>query len=268
MSNKKLQEKYEDIYKEGKEKFFSRFVNGKDISETDEAVWKCIDWSNKKVIDVGCGSGETAAGIAMLGANLVLGVDYSDNAIKIPNESHSIENLKFKVGSIETIISSTHQLFDVVISLGTLEHMDDPKTALHEMLRMLDKNGKVVLTCPFFINLRGMVWMTLALALDVPMSLTDKNFISPFNIKEWLVGTGFELSEVTYFDYERANGELMLTDMDKRLNNALRDASLPSEGVPRLMEWLQNVVNHESESLEVMNGSSALYIIEKEKQND
>ena len=37
MSNKKLQEKYEDIYKEGKEKFFSRFVNGKDISETNES---------------------------------------------------------------------------------------------------------------------------------------------------------------------------------------------------------------------------------------
>ena len=124
---------------------------------------------------------------------------------------------------------------------------------------------RLFLTCPFFINLRGMAWMTLALALDVPMSLTDKHFISPFNIREWLIGTDFELSEVTYFDYERANGELMLTDMDKRLNNALRDADLPVEGVPKLMEWLTNVVNHESESLEVMNGSSALYIIERKK---
>jgi 2-polyprenyl-3-methyl-5-hydroxy-6-metoxy-1,4-benzoquinol methylase len=145
------------------------------------------------------------------------------------------------------------------------DHYNDPKMALREMLRMLDKNGKVVLTCPFFINLRGVAWMTLALALDVPMSLTDKHFISPFNIREWLTGTGFELSEVTYFDYERANGQLMLSDMDKRLNNALRDANLSTEGVPKLIEWLQNVVNHESESLEVMNGSSALYIIEREK---
>jgi len=265
MSNKKLQETYEDIYKEGKEKFFSRFVNGKDISETDERVWKCIDWNNKKVIDIGCGSGETAAGIAMLGANLVLGIDYSDNAIKVANERHCLENLKFEVNSFDTIFSSNQELFDVVISLGTLEHMDNPKLVLHEMLRMIDKNGKVILTCPFFINVRGLVWMTLALALDVPMSLTDKNFVSPFNIKEWLLGTGFELSEVTYFDYDRANGDLMLTDMDKRLNNALRDANLSTEGIPKLMEWLQNVVNHETESLEVMNGSSALYIIEREK---
>ena len=83
MSNKKLQEKYEGVYKQGKEEFFSRFVDGKDISETDEAVWKSIDWSNKKVIDVGCGTGESAAGIARLGANSVLGIDYSDNALRL-----------------------------------------------------------------------------------------------------------------------------------------------------------------------------------------
>jgi len=265
MNNKKLQEKYEDVYKQGKEGFFSRFVNGKDISETDEAVWKSVDWSNKKVIDVGCGTGETSAGIARLGANLVLGIDYSDNAIKIANDRHNIENLKFKVGSFENIISSTSNLFDVVISLGTLEHMDDPKAVLREMLKMVNKNGKVVLTCPYFINVRGIVWMTLALALDVPMSLTDKHFISPFDIREWLIGTDFELSEVTYFDHERANGELMLSDMDKRLKNALRDADLPVEGVPKLMVWLTNVVNHEPNSLQAINGSSALYIIDRKK---
>jgi len=107
--------------------------------------------------------------------------------------------------------------------------------------------------------------MTLALALDVPMSLTDKHFISPFDIREWLIGTDFELSEVTYFDHERANGELMLSDMDKRLKNALRDADLPVEGVPKLMVWLTNVVNHEPNSLQAINGSSALYIIDRKK---
>ncbi len=56
MSNKSLQEKYQEVYRDGKEDFFSRFKDGKDISETDEAVWSSIDWSNKKVIDIGCGT--------------------------------------------------------------------------------------------------------------------------------------------------------------------------------------------------------------------
>ena len=264
MNNKNLKEKYESVYKQGKEDFFSRFVNGKDISETDEVVWKSVDWSNKKVIDIGCGTGETAAGVARLGANLVLGVDYSDNAIKIADDRYNAENLKFKVGSLEST-SSTSDLFDVVMSLGTLEHMDDPKMALHKMLKMVNKNGKVVLTCPYFINVRGVAWMTLALTLGVPMSLTDKHFISPFDIREWLIDTDFELSKTTYFDYDRANGKLMLSDMEKRLKNALKDANLPVERVPKLIDWLTNVVNYEGESLKSINGSSALYIIERSR---
>ena len=83
---------------------------------------------------------------------------------------------------------------DVVISLGTLEHMDDPNTALHKIIRLASNDGKVILTCSHFINVRGLVWMTLALALDVPMSLTDKRFISPFDIKKWLHGSDFALT--------------------------------------------------------------------------
>ena len=88
MSNKNLLEKYEEIYGDSKEDFFSRFVDGKDISETDQVVWSSIDWSNKRVIDIGCGTGDTAVGIAKLGAKFVLGIDYSENAIKIANDKH------------------------------------------------------------------------------------------------------------------------------------------------------------------------------------
>jgi ubiquinone biosynthesis O-methyltransferase len=265
VDNKKLQEKYDDVYQNGKEIFFSRFINGKDTSETDKVVWESIDWSDKKVIDIGCGTGETAAGVARLEASSVLGIDYSDNAIKIANERHNIDNLRFKVGSFESVKLSNENLFDVVMSLGTLEHMDDPKKVLIEMLEMVNKNGQVILTCPYFINTRGIVWMTLALLLDVPMSLTDKHFISPFDIREWLIDTDFELSKATYFDYNQANGEAMIPDMNKRLKNALRDANLPTEGVPKMIKWLQNVVNHESDALHEMNGSSALYIIERKR---
>ena len=260
MSNKNLQAKYQEVYRDGKEDFFSRFKDGKDISETDEVVWGSIDWSNKKVIDFGCGTGETAVGIAKLGAKFVLGVDYSENAIKIANEKHKESNLEFKEGSFEDI-AITSSSFDVIISCGTLEHMDNPSDVLQKMLRMVNNDGKIILTCPYFINLRGIIWMSLVLALDVPMSLTDKHFIFPFNIKDWLIGTDFELENTTYFDFDRANGKGMLTDMEKRLKNALNDANLPTNGVPKLMDWLKKVVKNESASLQRMNGSSALYFI-------
>ena len=77
-------------------------------------------------------------------------------------------------------------MVDVVVSCGTLEHMSDPRQELCRMIELVDGKGTIILTCPYFLNIRGFVWMTLALLLDVPMSLTDKHFISPFDIEGWL----------------------------------------------------------------------------------
>jgi hypothetical protein len=104
--------------------------------------------------------------------------------------------------------------------------------------------------------------MTLALALGVPMSLTDKHFISPFDIKKWLHESDYALTNVTYFDHHLANGDKMLIDMEKRLHNALRDAELPVGKVPELMGWLTMLVKEEQSTLERMNGACALYLIE------
>ena len=132
-----------------------------------------------------------------------------------------------------------------------------------KMLRMVYKEGYVIIVCPYFINARGFVWMTLQLLLNVPMSLTDKHFISSFDIHKWLNGTDFELFKTTCFDYDRANGDLMLVDMDKRLKNALYDAGLSNNNVQQLINWLENVVQSEHDDLTCMGGSNALYIIKR-----
>jgi hypothetical protein len=106
--------------------------------------------------------------------------------------------------------------------------------------------------------------MSLALLLDVPMSLTDKHFISPFDIRKWLLGTGFSIVNIKYFDYERANGNIMLEDMENRLSNAMNDAKLPNDNVPVMIEWLSSLVNEEKQALNYMGGASALYVIKKE----
>ena len=152
---------------------------------------------------------------------------------------------------------------DVVVSLGTIEHMDHPDLALKKMLSMLKNNGELIITCPYFINIRGIIWMSLAILLGVPMSLTDKHFISPFDIRKWLLGTGFDIANIQYFDYERANGSIMLEDMKNRLTNAMSDAGLPNDNVPVMVEWLSSLVNEEQQALGSMNGASALYVIKQ-----
>jgi len=262
-----LQKKYDSVYKSGKESFFSKFKDGKNISETESVVWNAIDWRGKRVVDIGCGTGEIAAGISKCGAEHVLAVDYAASAIEIANKKYSdINNIEFLTSSFDDFASQPDRsAIDVLVSLGTLEHMDDPQKALHKMVDLVGNNGQIILTCPYFINTRGLVWMTLALALNVPMSLTDKHFISPFDIRKWLDDTDYILSDIKYFDNSRANGSDMIVDMEKRLHNALSDANLPVDQLPQLMRWLTNLVEEEGSTLSKMHGASALYLIKRDE---
>jgi 2-polyprenyl-3-methyl-5-hydroxy-6-metoxy-1,4-benzoquinol methylase len=267
MDNDQLRAEYNKIYSEGKEKFFSKFDNGKDISETEEVVWSATKWTGKTVLDIGCGTGEIIAGIKDRGAANVIGIDYAESAIEIAKRRHNNEDTNFLNQSLDDFVidpSNFEGGLDVVISLGTIEHMDSPDLALKKMLSMLKNTGELIITCPYFINIRGIIWMSLALLLDVPMSLTDKHFISPFDIRKWLLGTGFSIVNIKYFDYERANGNIMLEDMENRLSNAMNDAKLPNDNVPVMIEWLSSLVNEEKQALNYMGGASALYVIKKE----
>ena len=268
MDNEQLREKYNDIYLKGKKEFFSKFDNGEDTSETERIVWSATEWTGKTVLDIGCGTGEIIAGVKDRGASNVIGIDYAKSAIDIAKNRYCNKTIKFLNKSLDEIsvelLSSNKSGVDVVISLGTIEHMDNPELALKKMLSLLNDDGELIITCPYFINVRGIVWMSLALLLDVPMSLTDKHFISPFDIRKWLSGTGFNLVDIQHFDYERANGDTMLIDMKKRLENAMNDAGLKNDNVPVMIEWLSNLVREEQDVLGTMNGATALYIIKKE----
>ena len=57
MTNAKLKDRYNDIYRKGEGTFFSKFVEGVNVSEADEMVLDAIEWSGKRVLDIGCGTG-------------------------------------------------------------------------------------------------------------------------------------------------------------------------------------------------------------------
>jgi len=98
-----------------------------------------------KVLDVGCGTGETLSFIQKLYPKAkVYGVDTSSIAIKYAKQrGHKLvyksraESLPFKDGT-----------FDTILFLDVLEHIKDDQVAVDEAKRVLKKGGLILITSP------------------------------------------------------------------------------------------------------------------------
>ena len=259
-NNKDLINKYNHIYQTDQKLYFSKYLNGIDISETNKIIIENLpDLTDKVVVDLGCGEGELISQIAKLGAKKAIGIDYSLSAIEIAKKSFNESNLYFKCSNINDF----NQQVDIIISNGTLEHLDNPLDTLEKIRKNLKNEGLVFITCPHFYNLRGFIWVTLNKLLDVPMSLTDIHNITPADIEFWAKKSNLKLTFEKSYDYSRASGNIMLTDMQKRLMNALNDANLNTDRVGELLNFCENFFEYQLKYPEKikLEGMSKLYIL-------
>ena len=256
LDNEGLKALYEKIYAEGKENFFT--FSTADISR--EVVSE-LDWKGLRALEIGCGTGETAYLIAELGAKEILAFDYSEQAIIEAKERYNLKNLVFRVGSFEDIEGS----YDCIVMQEVIEHTDDPFAVLSLLSRKIHEGGHLIVTCPSFVNVRGIIWMALQILFQVPMSLSDKQFILPADMIRWGNELGMSLQWRT-FRHSQAQGDLMLVDMKKRLTNALRDAGMDNSKVDDLLAWFKDANQFQKD--DYYNGAAALYHFVKHNINE
>lgn len=250
LDNQALQALYQRIYTEGKEHFFT--FPTEDVSQE---VLKGKEWTGLDVLEVGCGTGETAHLLAEAGAR-VMACDYAEAAIAQARERFDHPHLQFEVRSYQEVEGA----YDVIIAQEVIEHTDDPQAFLESLSHHLRPDGELIITCPSFLNVRGYVWMALQLLLDVPMSLSDKHFICPFDMEAWANAVGLHCQWRT-FRHWQAHGEPLIYDFKKRLTNALRDAGLDNAKVDRFLAWLDQARRYEQDTYH--NGAKAFYRLKR-----
>ena len=263
-NNKQLKSIYKKIFKKGYTKVYT--VNtrvhkdkvAKGLKLTAEMVesLKEANWKGKKVLEIGCGTGTFAYAVARRGAK-ILAVDYIKEAIIEAKETYRHPNLEYKVGDTKKIPGK----FDIVVSLGTLEHLDDPLVVLKKFKQHLKPGGKIITTCPNWTNPRGYVLQTLLHLFDAPITLADLHYLTPLEFKDFAKKLHMKLEWRT-FDYDWAHGERLIKDFRKRLPNVLRDAKLPrnQKNIDRFIKWLEEHVlplDHTSS----FSGATAIYIL-------
>jgi ubiquinone/menaquinone biosynthesis C-methylase UbiE len=92
---------------------------------------------NKRILDLGCGSGIYAKLLKSRGAQ-VYGIDISSKMIDIARAN--VKGADFRVGSVYNLPYKTGY-FDVVVSAFVVEHFTELDAAFKEIRRVLKKNG-------------------------------------------------------------------------------------------------------------------------------
>ena len=255
-NNSNLKSFYNKVYKKGEEKHYTSFVTKGTTTDEMKEVLKELNWKNKTVLDVGCGTGLFAHKVSKLGPKQVLGIDFSKEAIEIAIRTHKNHNLQYQVLDVKEIKSR----YDVIVSLGTLEHMDNPLKTLKILKKHLTKNGKIIVTSPNWTNPRGYVLMTLWYLFNAPITLADLHYQTPVDFQNYAKKLNMHLKWRT-FDRNWGHGNILITDFEKRLPNIIKDTKLKvtQTQIRSLIQWIKaNVVSFNNDLPH--SGAIGLYV--------
>lgn len=136
---------YNDVaadYMKSQEEFYN---DKKDVSR--EKLLDQIDFSlkNKKILELGFGSGDDLAYLHKKGA-FVYGIDLSSEMLKLAQIKHPILKNLF-VESFEKM-SFKNDFFDLVVSRFTLHYSQNLEKGFKEIYRVMKKNGILIFLVP------------------------------------------------------------------------------------------------------------------------
>ena len=101
---------------------------------------------SRRVLDVGCGTGYGSAMVAPR-VGEVVGVDLSGEAVERAKASNRLDNVRF-VTMPATALDFPDGSFDTAYSVQVIEHIEDVKAHLAEVLRILRRGGSYVVATP------------------------------------------------------------------------------------------------------------------------
>lgn len=106
--------------------------------------------SGSSLFDFGCGSGYLVGELHKIGYD-AHGVDFEKDAVDY-GLNQGIKNLKLANGEK---IDYLDKIFDIVTAFDVLEHIEDEKPTIRELVRILKPSGKMIITVPAYQWLWG-----------------------------------------------------------------------------------------------------------------
>ena len=148
----------------------------------------------------------------------------------------------------------------MIVSIGTLEHMDNPLETLKLFKRHLNSKGYIIITSPNWTNPRGYILLTLWYLFKAPITLADLHYLTPLDFQNFAKKLKMKITWKT-FDRSWSHGDVLISDFKKRLPNVLHDARLPSneKQIDSFIQWIKTNITPLNNDLP-HSGATGLYV--------
>lgn len=103
--------------------------------------------SNKKILNIGCGTAEDTRILQQFGETYISDIDIT------PLKIRENENYKRKLVATAEKLPFKGNTFEIICMFGSIEHIKEDKTAIQEAERVLKENGYLLLTGPAYQSL-------------------------------------------------------------------------------------------------------------------
>lgn len=162
--------------------------------------------NGKRVLDVGCGGGILAEGLAKRGAE-VLGIDLGEMPLRIA-ELHRLESgveVEYRRIAVEALAEEQPASFDLVTCMELLEHVPDPASVIAACARLVRSGGKVFLST---LNRTPKAYLLAILGAEYLLGMLPRGthdyarFIRPSELAAWARQARLVLTDMTGLVYE------------------------------------------------------------------
>ncbi len=159
----------------------------------------------KRVLDVGCGGGILAEGLAHLGAE-VTGIDLAGANLQVA-EAHARESgltIQYRQIAVEALAEAEPASFDVVTCLEMLEHVPDPGSVVAACSRLVKPGGHVFFST---INRNPKSYLLAIIGAEYVLNLVPRGthdylrFIRPSELGAWARHADLEVENVSGLTY-------------------------------------------------------------------
>ena len=170
--------------------------------------------AGKKVVDIGCGGGILAEGMASLGAQ-VTGIDIGDAPLAAARRHMQSSGLQiaYRKSTAEQLAESEPAAYDIVTCMELLEHVPHPAAVVAACHCLVNTEGDV-----YFATLNR-TWKAFVLAIVAAEYLlgvvkrgthTYRRFLKPEEIDAWARKAGLHRCDLTGLQYNPVLGRQRL----------------------------------------------------------